>query len=470
NVSEEKADHKLSLEGTRQNKRFWSWLLFAVILVAFLVIPLLSLFNDDAAAVLRNSPLPSDNSWTSGELSPAHQIPDLNQNCDACHVDAFVMVQDETCLACHSDTSHHFDTMVHDVSKLEGERCASCHREHNEPPEIVHQDDRMCTTCHADMAASGAVTTELRDVDSFGQEQSRGSGSAPHPAIRVSMLVPSGEADATTWEMLRFDLAQQPEEKSNLIFPHDVHLDPAGIESPEGETVLGCSDCHVTDDAGKLMLPISMEQNCRSCHTLVFDPAAPDREVPHGDPDTVLLTLEEYYSRQYLLNSLGRQPTVQEVKTFMLRRPGQNVQRRVEQKADLASPWGKARSVAQEIFERTTCKTCHEVSVDESGTHLSPWRVNPIRITEQWMPKTDFDHYSHRLSDCEVCHSASTSTESSDVLMPDLPVCEACHTGARTHEVKLPSNCISCHQFHLPDQRPWGDSVQLDTQQAAATN
>jgi hypothetical protein len=204
-----------------------------------------------------------------------------------------------------------------------------------------------------------------------------------------------------------------------------------------------------------------MENNCRSCHTLVFDPDAPKREVPHGDPDTVLLTLEEYYSREFLRDSLGRTPSPQEVRDFILRRPGGTVARRQEQALNLASPWGKANSVAQEIFEKTTCKTCHEISIDDSDKYLSKWRVDPIRLTKQWMPKSEFDHYRHRTSDCSLCHAASTSEQSSDVLMPNLDNCETCHTGARTHENKSPSSCVTCHQFHMPEQQDWSTRLDL---------
>ena len=453
-MSDEKSNYKLSLDDTRLSKRVISWALFIGVLVLFLIVPLLSLTNDEAADALRDSPLPSDNAWISGHLSKAHQIPELNQNCQACHVEAFEVVQDDSCLSCHGDTNHHFDTSVHDVAKLDGARCASCHIEHDEPSNIVQSNDKLCGDCHADMSKTGAIDTDLVDVDSFGNEQ-RSGGMSPHPSFKVSMLVPQGNADAMSWTMRRFKLADAPLEKSNLVFPHDVHLNPDGIDAPQGNQVLACSDCHTSDDAGKLMLPVTMENNCRSCHTLVFDPKAPEREVPHGDPDTVLLTLEEYYSRQFLRDSLGRNPTPQEVREFVLRRPGGTVARRTEQSLNLASPWGKANSVAQEIFEKTTCKTCHEVSVDDSGKHLSKWRVEPIKITPQWMPKSDFDHYSHRTSDCSLCHDATTSQQSADVLMPDLEVCESCHTGAKTHENKTPSSCISCHQFHLPNQNQW---------------
>jgi hypothetical protein len=458
-VSDKKPNYKLSLEDTRLSKRLVSWVLFIVILVLFLIVPIASLMSEDASKALRDSPLPSDNSWSSGHLSSAHQIPELNQNCQACHVEAFEVVQDDSCLSCHDDTNHHFDTSAHDVTKLDGSRCASCHIEHDEPSSIVRHDDKLCSSCHADMDQTGAVDTELVDVDSFGKEQ-RSGGDSPHPSFKVSMLVSEGKADSMTWSMRRVALADKPLEESNLIFPHDVHMNREGLDAPEGNKVLACNDCHVTDDAGELMQPITMENNCRSCHTLVFDPNAPQREVPHGDPDTVMLTLEEYYSRQFLRDNLGRNPTSQEVRDFILRRPGETVVRRAEQALNLATPWGKANSVAAEIFEKTTCKTCHEISIDDSGEYLSKWRVDPIRITKQWMPKSEFDHYSHRTSDCSLCHDASNSEQASDVLMPDLEVCESCHTGQQTHENKTPSSCVSCHQFHLPEQNDWRQALE----------
>ncbi len=473
NSNKDNFDHKVSLEQTRLSKRWPSWLLFVGILSLFLIIPLLSLGDKDLAKTLRNSPLPSDNSWISGDLSPPHQIPDLNKNCDACHANGFEVVQDTTCLSCHAATNHHFDINKHDVAKLENSRCASCHLEHEDPLQIVRQDDQLCVACHNDMAETGVANTDLIDVDSFGSEQKLRGTKKPHPAFKVSMLQPNGLADQTIWETVRVALADSPKEQSNLVFPHDVHLAPDGIDAPEGQRILQCNSCHLNDDAGELMQPINMVNHCSDCHTMVFDETAPDRVVPHGDPDTVLLTLEEYYSRQFLLAELGREPTAQEVKDFMLRRPGKAVVQREQQQQTLASPWGKANSVAKEIFEQTTCKTCHETSIDDSGKHLSKWRVNPIRLTTNWMPKSDFDHLSHKTFACASCHNATSSEDATDVLMPDLASCEACHTGSRTHENKLPTTCIGCHEFHLPDQAPWGkptDSAALRLNNSALMN
>ena len=460
-----KFENKLSLEQTGLSKRWPSWLLAGIILLLFLVIPLISLTSNSWSDLLRGSPLPSDNSWISGELSSVHQTPELNQNCQACHVDSFEMVQDEACLACHSAIEQHIDLAQHSDVHLDQVRCASCHREHDEPANLVRRDDQLCVDCHLDLSSTkNSLGTKLVDVGGFGAEYRDAGKAAPHPSYKISTLVPEGVFGNTTWRSLRTELTgnslvDKVKEQSNLIFPHDVHLDPAGIDSPAGNTQLVCNDCHVTDDAGQLMQPITMENNCRSCHTLVFDPNAPAREVPHGKPDLVLLVLEEYYARQFLTSELGRDPSPQELRDFVLRRPGGAVKQRAQQQAKLSGPWSKARSVAEEIFTRTTCKTCHEISANKEQvgtTNDSPtWHVAPVRLTKHWMPKSVFDHISHRTTDCGVCHDASNSKQSSDILLPDQEVCEACHTGASSHANKTPTSCIACHEFHRKSLPLW---------------
>jgi predicted CXXCH cytochrome family protein len=443
---------KLTLEQTGLSKRWPSWLFGLLIILLFLIIPLVSLTDNSLSQMLRSSPLPSDNSWISGPLSSAHQIPELNQNCQACHVAAFEVVQDNACLSCHSEIQQHVEAKtMRSAVHLGDVRCASCHQEHNEPASIVRRDDKLCVGCHVDLSDS-VQNTKLSNVGGFGAEY-RGAGkTAAHPDFKFSMLV---SEDKELWSHTRAELAANPIEQSNLTFGHKAHLDPAGIDSPEGSTKLECVDCHIPDGAGQLMQAISMENNCRSCHSLVFDPESPNREVSHGKPDTVLLELEEFYARQYLSDALGRSPTAKEFNDFVLRRPGQSVKQRTEQKLKLAAPWTKAQSVAQEIFTRTTCKTCHDISEITAGNGDLSWDVTPVRLTKQWLPMSTFDHFSHRTSDCSLCHAASGSEQASDVLMPELAICESCHTDIRSHAAKSPTSCVTCHLFHLPYLAAW---------------
>jgi hypothetical protein len=52
--------------------------------------------------------------------------------------------------------------------------------------------------------------------------------------------------------------------------------------------------------------------------------------------------------------------------------------------------------------------------------------------------------------DCHV--GTEISKRTSDVLMPTLTECRACHSGPNDTRNKLPSDCLMCHQFHLPDR------------------
>ncbi len=80
------------------------------------------------------------------------------------------------------------------------------------------------------------------------------------------------------------------------------------------------------------------------------------------------------------------------------------------------------------------------------------WKVEPVKLTQTWMPRAQFNHQSHKTTDCLECHNgANVSKKSSDVLMPAIAECRTCHSGAED-KAKLPSDCLMCHQFHLPDR------------------
>jgi predicted CXXCH cytochrome family protein len=67
------------------------------------------------------------------------------------------------------------------------------------------------------------------------------------------------------------------------------------------------------------------------------------------------------------------------------------------------------------------------------------------------LPKARFDHSEHSVSDCADCHSASSSSYSKDVLIPEISICQTCHGGEHATQ-SVPSTCITCHDFHLPQQ------------------
>lgn len=432
------SQYTTTLSGTRLSKRLWSWVLFVGVIVAFFVVPVSGLLDGNLQAFWRSSPLlPDDGAWDTGPLIPAHRIPEIGDNCNVCHVTPFVTVRNEQCVACHDDVGKHAPDDVH-MAALDGARCESCHKEHNEPMTLVRQDEALCADCHSSLSTSG-IDTDLRDASSFASD---------HPPFKLSILTPEKTGDTWQWHAVRVAQSSNPVEMSNLKFPHSKHLDPAGIKSPEGDVVLECSDCHTLDARGMLMKPITMEDNCRRCHTLVFDADYQDREVPHGDPDKVILSLEEFYSREFLENSLAEPQeatTPARKRLRRQRRPGKPLDQQ-QRMVVLKQARDKAAEVAQQLFEKTTCLTCHEISRDDDPDTLSQWRVDPVRLTRQWLPKHAFNHYSHRTEDCTLCHKAETSESSSDVLMPTIETCRDCHGGP---DSRLATTCEGCHNFHL---------------------
>jgi predicted CXXCH cytochrome family protein len=435
-----------SLDATAVSKRSASWTLIVVILATCLVVPAVGMLDRGLGIALRDAPVPDDGLWLSGPMHSSHQF--MGDDCTACHVEPFVMTQDEQCVACHTSMTHHVDASVHDIPELEGQRCASCHKEHNEPTVLSRSDQGLCSDCHADLQSSTSAPVELADVSDFGDD---------HPEFKLSMLRGEGLGEAMSWEIERVALDEPGlVEESNLIFPHDVHMDPQGVDGPAGGVVMECSDCHQPEAGGAYMRPISMEQHCSDCHLLTFDGNNPDREVPHGEPDEILPIMEEYYARQILAGT-GR--TVDSAAfSRPARRPGEAGRERNEPQpvdADavvaqaLEEASRRAMQSARDIFERTTCKTCHEVDRVDDPDLRSPWQVQPVRIAQVWMPKAWFDHQAHVTEECARCHGAENSTTAADVLMPPVESCRDCHGGEDATN-RLASTCVECHVFHIP--------------------
>ena len=437
-----------SLEGTKLSRRRWSWVSVLTIFALFLIVPALGLFSPKLAATLRSMPLPSDSQWSAGPLHPSHKA--IGNDCSACHGMPFQKVPDEKCVKCHSSIEHHIDVKVHDLPELTQARCASCHKEHNEPSSLTRRDQDQCADCHSNLASKITGKTVLRDVRDFG---------ADHPEFKVTMLKPIGSGRDTKWETVRVGL-DVPElaEQSNLKFTHEKHLSAKGIESPKGKVVMVCSDCHRPDPSGAYMEPVTMETHCESCHRLKFDPADVTREVPHGNPDVVVRTLQEFYARLYLINQVspkGGAPHREARRPGALSLPPEG--------RSLALGWAQARAneAADNLFNKQGCIECHVISVSRDPAHLSPWQVNPVRLTRVWLPKSFFEHDRHTTYKCVQCHAPGSkqvlSTKSSDVLVPSIKICRDCHAGERSG-TKLASTCIDCHRFHIPGMdvmKPW---------------
>ena len=109
----------------------------------------------------------------------------------------------------------------------------------------------------------------------------------------------------------------------------------------------------------------------------------------------------------------------------------------------------KARTVGESLFTGRACSVCHAVSPGRQAEE--PWMVAPVRVAGEWFPKSDFDHGSHTTMTCASCHEATTSSASSDVLMPGIESCRSCHAGEDGAHDRLQSGCIACHGYHESD-------------------
>lgn len=446
-----------------------AWVLFVAIFLIGLAIPGVGfLMGGETNQMVRNSPLPDDGVWLTGELHQTHAF--MGDDCSYCHTEAFVQTKDEDCLVCHLSVNHHFDTKALGRGYGAGDQCADCHKEHSATDSITREDQQVCTDCHADLQVAGFPDSPLRSATDFLED---------HPTFKVSLDKWDGEA----WSRHRVDLwAEDLVETSNLIFPHDVHVSPDGIDGVDGKVVMECSDCHVPEKGGLLMRPVTMEQHCADCHQLTFDPATPDRVVPHGSPPDLMRTLREYYAYQFLNRNQPAQPQSKSVQLEMpesrtVRRPGRAARTQsiteliAETQIDNSKPLTEQASdfiearvaeAASNLFEKQTCTICHEISqVDDAAV---PWRVTPVHLNNAWMPLSVFSHSKHKNMQCDGCHEAEMSSEATDVLMPDIGSCRSCHGGEHADDL-LQSTCIACHEFHLDSQKPMGELIFMDSAQ-----
>lgn len=431
--------------GTRPrgvSRRALSWTLFLLVLAAFIALPLLAPAGPPAAPVAAATAatprLGGDASWSPGELAAGHRA--FGQNCQACHSDAFTRVQDKDCRACHQNLADHVDKQKA-VPGLAEVRCASCHRDHQGEQGLAQQNTHYamedCSACHGDIKAHLPATTT----------GNAGDFATQHPPFRVSVVTGAGADGKARTERLRMGATPLAVEHRGLKFPHDLHLDPRGVQGPQGLVKTTCASCHAADGNGGFR-PVTMKANCQSCHELRFEPAAPERQVPHGNVDEVVATMREFYS--YLA-----------VNGVVLNAPPASARGIPGKSAPAPLRLGgggdverQVRVAATEIFERTTCFACHDVKRTAGAGGAPGWTISPVLPAATWLPKSRFSHASHDMASCDTCHAAPRSSRAEDVLMPDLESCRSCHAGHKPVARKVTSNCGLCHGFHQVGHPP----------------
>jgi predicted CXXCH cytochrome family protein len=431
--------HVLSLNESGLSKKFWSLVLASGVAAIFLLVPMSAALYQPLRPLLRASAMiPNDGLWTPGALHSSHQF--IGADCNTCHIAPFTRVDNAQCAACHTSVQHHVKATSQDSALFDQKRCGDCHVEHGGQRALVSRDERLCADCHGDLERL-KPTTQLANATDFGTD---------HPEFRLTVQAQTGVSDSE-WRAVRLNVLPgvQPVERSHLSFSHKQHLEPRGIKGPKGDEVMKCEDCHLPDSSGRYMLPVRMEGQCSRCHSLRFDEHDPATTVPHGDLEGVYRTLISHFSRMFLQGTVApasRSGPVQ-------RRPGASaVLSRDDQRRGWEWAENQALSAARDLFEKRVCVDCHTVRKVAGAESYMQWKVQPVHLTASWMPRANFDHASHKTSRCITCHvDADRSEHSTDILMPKIAQCRTCHSGPADTD-KLPSDCLMCHQFHLPGQ------------------
>jgi pSer/pThr/pTyr-binding forkhead associated (FHA) protein len=422
----------LTLTEAGLRKRAASWSLFILVLVLALGVPLAAHYVPSARPLTDNLPIASRMQWETGSLAASHHF--FGKECTSCHLGGFVSVQDASCRSCHQNTPGHADPAKFDLALLGDGRCAFCHRDHNGVDALVRADQELCSDCHQNLSSRGDGIPAQLDVSDFGKD---------HPGFVVTL--PAWNSSGA-YAPVRAALSTPGiREGSGLKFPHDTHLAATGIRGPDGDETLVCASCHRPEAGGARLQPIQFESDCQRCHQLTFSVRGADRQVQHGKVAEIGFAVQEFFAREALEGGFDQvdAPTIVRAR----RRPGQSItpQERAE-----ALTWARdqATTALDRLFDGRACSECHTSFRDEAGA----WNVKPVRVAGSWFPRSDFSHRKHDTMNCASCHQAETSSDSSDLLLPDIDNCRECHGGEHARG-KVPSTCISCHGFHTGDAR-----------------
>jgi len=360
---------------------------------------------------------------------------------------------DRKCETCHKQHT------LHEPNVVKNRSCSICHQEHLGPERMKQVADLHCASCHNNrevMEASAQKGTQLPPA-AFHLRPHLAQQvvfEMPRPRLGYTQVLSSFAGDHPEFQLVR-EKARDPDV---LRFNHQRHFAP-DIPPVEKGRKLDCNYCHTPDPDGRFYRRISFEANCQACHALLFDKNNPQLHIPHGDVNlvrTFLRTLTAQYG-DYARQKQGRTRD-SDVQTFVAQQvrqlkeqfsSGEELERAVFFEKDPYRPQRQAAVATRANY--AGCAVCHDVKPDRIG---APTLTKPV-LVDRWMPQARFNHAKHQVDpltreklDCNRCHRALVSRETSDVLMPARADCVTCHSP----KGKVVSECITCHAYHAPPQ------------------
>ena len=423
--------------------------------------------------------------YSSGRLSAAHAV--LEKQCEACHVRSAggfsATAADSACLACHDGPEHHPIGPERRAAQRDTKlRCAECHVEHRGAVHFAGESGKACARCHGDPRAGTGSTKyswRIRALDDGHREFAALrplDGSPPRDPGTIKLnhalhmkLIRRGASGPTV--QLSCSECHRPAASTDSHWEYrDESYATAiatytGREEFEPNSSQGLPTKRPRSDR-QLMAPPMFANACARCHLLTFDKRF-DEGVPHDRPDVVHSFLVKKFS-EYIASHPAELREVQE--------PGRTLAGRdagLQGRAASPTQWVAERvAVAEELLWHKTCAECHAITGAQlqdvriarwdaaggvstgggsngSGIILSEMklpRIEGARTKLQWLPYSRFDHDAHTGFSCTGCHSnALKSTESSDVLIPGIAVCQTCHADGAGH---ASAQCTECHTYH----------------------
>ena len=249
-------------------------------------------------------------------------------------------------------------------------------------------------------------------------------------------------------------------ETSQLIFPHDIHLDPGEVTDLASGEALTCSSCHSLSKDGEYFLPVDMETHCEDCHQLDFDESDPARSLPHARLREAVFALEGMLLKKYF--------DPDDTGEYRYRRLPDRPDRTASC-TDTQTPQQCIASELVSVVERqfsadVGCAACHSFEQQEAQDIEDQYWVHPVKLPQDFVPDARFDHVAHQVlrdttqaeasgellfgdAACETCHAAEKSGAATDLLMPTMGKCYECH-GDRDSGAQVALACIDCHAYH----------------------
>lgn len=458
-----------ALASVMPGKRGMAWGALAIILAAFLVVPIWSHLHrpEVPPEIDRPGNVTMDAAWRTGKLSLAHH--GLEDQCEACHTTPFVAVRDETCLTCHENIGDHAAMprqaiargppegfaavlwkVAHTFNKPGPGACSDCHTEHEGLTRMAAPSQQFCADCH-DAMDTRLADTALGNASDFG---------TAHPQLQAAVFTRRGQE-----EPVRVPLGGNPKEFNGLAFPHALHLNPQGGPARMARNLgdkrgygeaLECKDCHRPNKDRSGFLPVEMERDCEACHSLVYDRIGGTfRTLRHGDVDQMRADLAA-------MDRAGRRPIGQ-----ARRRPGEYGEGGLYNQ-NFGPPVRSYVGITRALSRDGVCGECHIPTVRNGRAD-----VVPVNLRSDYFVHGYFDHEDHEQENCTSCHKADNSNTSTDLLLPGIAQCRTCHLGEDARQAEVPSSCAMCHSYHPKGLRPAdhpgtaGDRVALTTRRGS---